>query len=209
MNQQNIERECKEIGRDCAELPDIGIRGERIYKENRKITHAEREKLSGHIESWRRELIRCMDEDVLKLYKIYQKSKEEHEETKEKKWEGSRYRDRERTQKIVVEEVENQADLDWVSVSDASVGEAGTGVATAGCQRIKFQKEVLLQERHAGLGEIHGVYEQVKAAREHKEEVYVVCDCQGVVVALQNADYKMKFRKYIIKGSLLELPPPN
>jgi hypothetical protein len=85
MNQQNIERECKEIGRDCAELPDIGIRGERIYKENRKITHAEREKLSGHIESWRRELIRCMDEDVLKLYKIYQKSKEEHEETKEKK----------------------------------------------------------------------------------------------------------------------------
>ena len=73
MNQQNIERECKEIGRDCAELPDIGIQGEHIYKENRKITYAEREKLSGHIESWRRELIRCMDEDVLKLYKIYQK----------------------------------------------------------------------------------------------------------------------------------------
>lgn len=85
-------------------------------------------------------------------------------------------------------------------MSDASVGEAGTGIAIAECQRVKFQKEKLLQEKHAGLGEIHGVYEQVKAVRNYEGEAYVTCNCQGLVVALQNADYKTKFRKRI-KGA--------
>ena len=100
----------------------------------------------------------------------------------------------------MVEEVEGQEDLDWVSVSDASVGEAGTGVAIGGSQRVRFQREVLLQERHPGLGEIHGVYEQVRAARTYTGEVYVVCDCQGVVIALQNANHRTKVRKHI-KGA--------
>ena len=58
----------------------------------------------------------------------------------------------------------------------------------------------MLQERHPGLGETHRAYKQVKAAKGHEGEVYVVCDCQGIVVALQNADYKTKFRKQI-KGA--------
>ena len=65
---------------------------------------------------------------------------------------------------------------------------------------MRFQKEVLLRERHPGLGEIHGVYEQVKAVRAHAGEAYAVCDCQGVVIALQNADYRTKVRKHI-KGA--------
>ena len=65
---------------------------------------------------------------------------------------------------------------------------------------MKFQKEVLLQERHPGLGEIHGVYEQIRAASDHAGEIYVVCDCQGVIVALQNANYKTKVQKHI-KGA--------
>ena len=66
LNQQNTGRECKEIGRNCAELPDIGIRGERIHREHKNITYADKEKLSEHKESWRRELVRCIDGNVPK-----------------------------------------------------------------------------------------------------------------------------------------------
>ena len=33
----------------------------------------------------------------------------------------------------------------------------------------------------AGLEEIHGIYEQIQAAKRHKGKVYIVCDCQGII----------------------------
>ena len=76
---------------------------------------------------------------------------------------------------------EKQRDLIWISCSDASVGPEGTGVAAAGVQHVEFQTETLLKEKHSGLGEIHGIYKQMQAAKKHEGKVYVVCDNQGII----------------------------
>ena len=50
--------------------------------------------------------------------------------------------------------------------------EEGAGVAAAGVQRIEFQTETLLKEKHSGLGEICRIYKQMKAAKKHEGKVY-------------------------------------
>ena len=127
LNKQNQERECEEIGRRCAEPTDTGIRADYVRKAHRRITHKEKERLKEYTESWRRELVRYADGNILKLNEVYRKNMKEYEQTKTKKWEGSRYREKEVTKRIAVEEAERQADLDRVSVSDASVGARGRG----------------------------------------------------------------------------------
>ena len=85
----------------------------------------------------------------------------------------------------------------WVSCSDALVGPEGAGVAPAGAQHIEFQTETLLKENHSGLGEIHGIYKQMQAAKKHNGKIYVVCDSQGIVKTLQEQESKVKLRKRI------------
>ena len=64
-------------------------------------------------------------------------------------------------------------------------------------QQIEFQTETLLEEKHSGLGEIHGIYKQIQAAKNHIGKVYIVCDNQGIVRALQEQETKRKLRKRI------------
>ena len=62
---------------------------------------------------------------------------------------------------------------------------------------MEFQTETLLEEKHPGLGEIHGVYKQMQAAKKHTGKVYIVCDNQGIVKMLQEQEAKRKLRKRI------------
>ena len=52
------------------------------------------------------------------------------------------------------------------------------------------------------MGEIHGIYKQMQAARKHEMKIYVVCDNQGIVKMLQEQEAKVKLRK---RRSILEL----
>ena len=148
-----------------------------------------------YTEKWKRELTRHTDVNLKRLYKIYEQSLAEQAVTKERKWEMSRFREDRGAEEIQVERIEGQQDLNWVSASDASVGKARAGVAIAGCQKISYQKEVLLKEPHPGLGGMHGVYEQFRAATNHEGEVYVTSHCQGIVLALRGTNTELKFRK--------------
>ena len=54
-----------------------------------------------------------------------------------------------------------------------------------------------MKEKHSGLGEIHGIYKQIQAAKRHEGKIYIVCDNQGIIRTLQGQEAKIKFRKRI------------
>ena len=95
-------------------------RGTYIYERAKETKYENRERLR---KSGKGKKIRHTNMNQ----KMDEQSKEEQEITNEWKWEVSRFRGNEETKEIQVERIRSQQDLDWVSVSNASVGEAETG----------------------------------------------------------------------------------
>jgi len=121
------------------------------------------------------------------------------EEDKEINSQTEEEKDEKNEKEIETRIKEKQRDLIWISCSDASVGPEGTGVAAAGVQHVEFQTETLLKEKHSGLGEIHGIYKQMQAAKGHKGKVYIVCDNQGIIRTLQEQEAKINFERELKK----------
>ena len=110
-------------------------------------------------QKWKEKYNRITDKRIKEIYKIYREKEKDEEKNPQAKKEEERKKEEETEIKIK----EEQKDLIWISCSDASEGPEGTGVAAAGVQQIEFQTETLLEEKHSGLGEIHGIYKQIQA----------------------------------------------
>ena len=184
---------CRMINRKCEEAADDEETETDKEKEVEEETRLSQTKWLEQTQKWKEKYNRITDKKIKELYKIYREKEEDDEinpQTKEEK-------ERKSEEEIETITKEKQKDLTWISCSDASVGPEGTGVAAAGVQHVEFQTETLLEEKHPGLGEIHGIYKQMQAAKKHTGKVYIVCDNQGIVRTLQEQETKRKLRKGI------------